>query len=357
MLISTHKDIVIKGIAAAVSTKWTSVEELVGDDDLKMVRKFIKNTGVKGRYDVGIRQTTSDFCYAAATQLMKEKNVSPASIGILVFVTQSADYSIPATACLLQDRLGMSKDTIAFDVNLGCSGYVYGLNMVAGLMNSSNISYALLLCGDTSAKEGPKNKEVKHSNTSKLLFGNAGTATLLCKEPNGETIPFVSRTDGSGFRRIIYPYGGMRHPNDDAPDRRVTRYDDMEIFNFTIDEVPIMLKELMDTLGKTPDDYDSLALHQANRFIIQQVGKRAGFTDDKIIVSLDKYGNTSSASIPLSLVDRYGEVNDNKRISVLACGFGIGLSWAATELRIDPNDILPIIHTDEYFDDGYPFDE
>jgi 3-oxoacyl-[acyl-carrier-protein] synthase-3 len=224
-------------------------------------------------------------------------------------------------------------------------------------MNSSNTSYALLLCGDTSAKDGPKNKEVKHTNTSKLLFGNSGTATLLYKSEQESPMTFISRTDGSGFRKIIAPYGGGRHPDNDAPEKRGTRFDDMEIFNFTIDEVPIMLKELMDVLGKTPNDYDSLALHQANRFIIQQVGKRAGFSEDKILVSLDKYGNTSSASIPLTLVNQYGDQDGDKELSVLSCGFGIGLSWAATEMKVNTNNILPIIHTDDYFDDGYPFDE
>lgn len=352
MIISDFGNIKISAIAAAVSNNWTSLLD-ISDEDPAVIKKFTKKTGVEGRYNACLKQTTSDFCYAAAKKIIEEKNVDKNRIGILVFVTQTPDYGIPATACVLQDRLGLPKDCIAFDVNLGCSGFTYGLNIVSSLMKNSNAEMALLLCGDTSAKERTSSAKVKTTHSAGMLFGDSGTATLLVKDEYSDPIKMISRTDGSGFKAIISPYEGWRNP--DAPiEKKCTSMDDVAVFNFTISEVPELLKETMALQNCTPDDYDCLVLHQANLFIMKNVAKRTGFDMDKTLVSLDKFGNTSSSSVPITLVKNYGDLNEDKKIHTLMCGFGVGLSWSTVDCFVNVKDILPLVHTDEYFDDGYP---
>lgn len=342
----------ISGVAAAVSNNWTPITTFENEEDQKVIKKFTKKTGVEGRYDAGIKQTTSDFCCVAARELLTSKKVDPKDIGIIVFVTQTPDYYLPATACLLQERLKVNKDCIAFDVNLGCSGYTYGLNIVTSLMKTSNIDKALLLAGDTSAKEKSRLRRVKTSHSASMLFGDSGTATLLCRDDNANDIEMVSRTDGSGYKAIISPYGQWRNP--DAPDHlKCSQMDDIEVFNFAVSEVPSIIKDTMEINKKTPDEYDCLVLHQANLFILKQIAKRSGFDMDKTLISLDKFGNTSSASVPISLVKEYGERENGKDIHALMCGFGVGLSWSTVDAYINEKDILPLIHTDEYFEDGY----
>lgn len=352
MVTTQWNDVKIIGIAAAVSNDWKSLEE-ISNEDPAVIKKFIKKTGVEGRYNAGVKQTTSDFCYAAAKALLEAKNIDVSEIGVLVFVTQTADYNIPATACVLQDRLGLPKDCIAFDVNLGCSGFTYGVNIAGSLLRNCNASKALLLCGDTSAKEKSQLKKLKNSHSASMLFGDSGTATILEQTEGANPIKMLSKTDGSGFKAIIAPYGGWRNPDAPTEQEKGSRMDDIAVFNFAVSDVPDLLKDTMNLSGKTPEDYDCLVLHQANLFIMKQVAKRTGFPMDKTLVSLDKFGNTSSSSVPISMVKEYGECNEDKEIHALMCGFGVGLSWSTVDCYINSKDILPLVHTDEYFEDGY----
>ena len=356
MVLTKIEEVKISAMAAAVSNTWTALTDMETQEGPEVIAKFSKKTGVKGRYDANLNQTTADFCFAAAKAILKEKKISPDEIGILVFVTQSADYSIPATACILQERLGIPKDCIAFDVNLGCSGFSYGLNIAASMLKTSNADKALLLCGDTSAKEKNWKKKVKTSHSASMLFGDSGTATLLAKEKGAPLMHMISKTDGAGFRAIIAPYGHWRNPEPPVGESIGSRMDDIAVFNFATSEVPELVKKQMEAANTTVDNYDCLVLHQANLFILKQIAKRTGFSMDKTLVSIDEFGNTSSASIPISLVKEYGDVNENKDIRALMCGFGVGLSWSTVDAYINVNDILPLVHTDESFDDGYDFD-
>ena len=356
MVLTKIEEVKISAMAAAVSNTWTALTDMETQEGPEVIAKFSKKTGVKGRYDANLNQTTADFCFAAAKAILKEKKISPDEIGILVFVTQSADYSIPATACILQERLGIPKDCIAFDVNLGCSGFSYGLNIAASMLKTSNADKALLLCGDTSAKEKNWKKKVKTSHSASMLFGDSGTATLLEKEKDAPLMHMISKTDGAGFRAIIAPYGHWRNPEPPVGESIGSRMDDIAVFNFATSEVPELVKKQMEASNTTVDNYDCLVLHQANLFILKQIAKRTGFSMDKTLVSIDEFGNTSSASIPISLVKEYGDVNENKDIRALMCGFGVGLSWSTVDAYMNVNDILPLVHTDESFDDGYDFD-
>lgn len=353
-MFSSINNVKVIGMASAVANKWDSLLE-ISDEDEAVMRKFIKKTSVEGRYSASPRQTTSDFCYAAAEQLLNEKNINRDEIGVVVFVTQTEDYRIPATACVLQMRLGIGKNCIAFDVNLGCSGFVYGLNILSSLMSTSEAKYGLLMAGDTSAREFNINKPEKIGHSGKFLFGDSGTATLVEKVENSE-LKFSSNTDGTGFKAIISPYGWYRNP--EAPEGRIhiASMDDIGVFNFATDEVPAQLNEYMQRMNTTPDDYDCLVLHQANKMIMKQIAKKTGFAEEKMLISMNRFANTSSASIPITLVNEYGDGED-KEIRALCCGFGVGLSWATVEISINTRDILPLVHTDEYFKDGYNMDD
>lgn len=345
MLVNRFSGIKVKGLACAVPNNWISVESLKDGENDAVLDRFIKNTSVLGHYECAEKQTASDLCCAAANAIIEQKQIDRSQIGVLVFATQYPDYKVPSTACVIQNRLGLSPDCAAFDVNLGCSGYVYGLNIIASLLSSSNAKYALLLAGDTPSKG-------VRSDNSRNLFGDAGAATLLMKGDsfeNKDEIIFASRTDGSGYRAILRPYGFAKHPHKTDTEGL---YDELAVFNFAIAEAPKLINELLASENKTPEDFDCLSLHQANMMIMKQIVKRTKFDKGKMLISIDQFANTSAASIPLSFVKKYGEQKENASLRSLICGYGVGLSWAAGILNIKSEDILPLIETDSYFDDG-----
>lgn len=349
---SELKNLRIAGMAAAVSNTWDSVRE-ISDESEKVINKFIKTTGVEGRYSASPRQCTSDFCYAAAEKILEEKKIDRSEIGVLVFVTQTSDYGIPATACVLQNRLELEKSCIAFDVNLGCSGFTYGMTILGSLLMSTQCKYGLLLAGDTSAREKSAKEKKKVGHSAELLFGDSGTATLV-EKTEAASILASSHTDGSGYQAIISPYGNYRNP--DRPEDEVpgTRMDEIAVFNFATSEATEQINNFMKDTGTTPDDYDCLVLHQANLMILKRIAKKTAFPTEKLLISLDKFANTSSSSIPITLVYKYGEEEKDEMINALCCGFGVGLSWSTIALPIHVKDIYPLVHTDDYFVDGYP---
>ena len=246
----------------------------------------------------------------------------------------------------MQHRLGISKDCVAFDLNMGCSGFVCGLNTIAGLLCGSTANKALLLCGDLTGQDMGRDAV---SDSGYYLFGDGGAAALLEKTDQEEDhLMILSATDGKGLKVISSPGKYWRHPNW----KFGNAMDGVEVFNFAINCVPEMLKAYMEEVHATHEDYDSLVLHQANLYMMKQIAKRSGFPIEKMSVSIDKFANTSSVSIPLSIVNDYGTVQSNEPKRFLTCGYGVGLSWAAVDFCLAPNDIFPLVHTDECFQDG-----
>lgn len=342
----------IDAIAVGVPNRWFSLEEQFGNEDsgidAKMLKKFMKNTGVEGRFVSTANQTNSDWCYAAAERILDEKQIDRNKIGVVIYVTQTADYREPATAMVLQHRLHIGTDCIAFDINLGCSGFVYGLNVVSSLMLSCNAQYGLLMCGETGGREKiPDEKPL--AETEKMLFGDAGSAIILKKDAAADSMYFMSKSDGSGFRALIDPWGFYRNP---IQKKKINNMDGVAVFNFSINEAPELINDLMWELNTTSEDYDYLVLHQANKLIMNQIEKKTGFPSEKSLKSISKYANTSSASIPTALVHNLA-VSQKGKSHFLMCGFGIGLSWSAVDCYIQEKDIFPLVETDEYFDDGY----
>lgn len=333
----------VKGIAVAVPSKWVSIESLKTDENSDNLDRFVKNTGITGHYIAHERQTAADLCYAAAEAILTKKQIDKNEIGVLVFITQYPDYQTPSTACTLHFRLGVSKDCIAFDVNLGCSGFTYGINIVSSLLKISSSKYGLVLVGDTAASLS------KQTGNNKLLFGDAGAAVLLEKTVAEDRISICSMTDGSGYKNLWKPFGFARH-RDKPNDKSI--HDELNVFNFAINEVPQMINGYFEQTGFNPSDYDALVLHQANMMIMKNIAKRTKFSKEQLLISLDQFSNTSGASIPTALVKYYGDLKKDRKLRLMTCGFGVGLSWALADFVIDTEDILPLIKTDEYFDDG-----
>lgn len=364
MIQSHFNDIKIAGISTAVPKNREVLSEtyntIFGEE---MVANFSKTTGVFERHNTSPEQTSSDLAYAAAVNLLNQKNIDKDDIGVCIFVTQTPDYRIPATACVLHKRLELTKDCISFDVNLGCSGYVYGLQVVSSLMETSNCKYGLLLVGDTSNKRGMNGAGIGPKDTSAvMLFGEGGSATLLEKQEESPVIHTAFRTDGEGFKAIIVPAGSSRKPIASyervmwADGNERSDYDlymnGVDVFSFTITEVPKIINEFVEENKLDKDSFDCYAFHQANCFIFKQLIKRAKLPKDKLHISMDRYGNTSVTSIPLTICDKYGHENESVDRNIFSCGFGIGLSWGIVTFTVNQADILPIIETDEYYTEG-----
>ena len=356
MLTTEFNNIVVRAIACTVPMQRIVNEaeysELFGE---RNVKNIIKSTGIKESYRCPGEQTVGDLGYVAAKELMERENIDPASIDILLFVSGYGDYIAPATAFVLQKRLGIGIDCIAYDINLGCSGFLYGIQAIGSMMQCSNAKRALLIVGDSTSKS------VSPMDKSRMLFGDAGGAIIIEKRDNAPIMRFALRSDGNRFKNIIIPAGGYRKWEGASKDRTEwfdgnTRCDydlfmnGTDVFNFSITDVPDMINEFMSEYNFTPDNFDCLLLHQANKFILKHLAHKANFSMDKVPISLDRYGNSSATTIPVTLCDSYanGEI---RLLHTLMCSYGIGLSWGVAEVSIDTAHLYPIIHTDNVYDD------
>ena len=342
MAIFSIPDIRLAGVAASVPRKeynnrdyeWITPRER---------EVLIKTVGVERRRVAEEGMTTSDLCYEAARKLISGLGWQAGEIDLLVFVSQSRDYLIPATAGILQDRLGLPKTCMAFDISLGCSGYVYGLSVMGRMMSGGAIRKGLLLVGDVSTQ----NTSYKDKSTFPL-FGDAGTATALEYQEGAGPMDFNLQTDGSGYRAIIIPDGGIR--NLAARERSFeyeeiaegiirNRYhialDGLEVFNFSLREVAANVRSLLQHAGAGIDDIDFFVMHQANRLMNETIRKQLKIVPEKYPYSLRLYGNTSSASIPLTFITQLGVPLGSKRLRLLLSGFGVGLSWGSALLTTD----------------------
>lgn len=335
MALLHNKFVSITGVSACVPKRVVKNRDnkIFAESD---VNAFVNNVGIEEFRAGETEICASDLCVAAAEKLMQDMNINKEEIGIIVFVSQSPDYYfLPNTACIIQDRLNLSKETLAFDVPLGCSGYVYGLNIIATYLSSGQMKKGLLLVGDTASKTvNPRDK------SSAMLFGDAGAATILEYSPESDGIHFHMATDGSGYKAIIVPEGGFRKRFssdslvENTNDEGITRcgvdlhLDGFDVFSFGITEAPKTVKKLTGHLSITNDDVDYMVFHQANKMMNEKIRKKLALEESKVPYSLKNFGNTSSASIPLTMVTAIREGLHQKTSRVILCGFGVGLSWA-----------------------------
>ena len=305
------KNIKISAIASAVPCEVVKVDSFKPRFGDEAVDKFTAMTGVKQFRRTKEHQTASDLGYVAAEEIIKRKNIDRSEIGALVFIAHSTDYRRPATACVLHKRLGLSKECAAYDVSLGCSAFVYGVQIICSMMQCSDISRALLIVGETLTKMVNEN-----DRSTAMLFGDGASAILFEKTEENSEISALVRSDGNGYKAIIAPAGGFRNLN--ASDKPIiwadgnertlynTNMNGTDVFAFTISDVPKAIKDFLKRTNTGIDDYDCFAFHQANRLIHKQLSKKLKINMDKMPLCLDKYGNTSAPAIPLLLSDKYG---------------------------------------------------
>lgn len=345
------KNVKISGVAAAVPAKVKEIREqpcFTGGVD--EAQKVINVTHVERSRMVDDGQCCSDLCFEAADRLIQELYWDRNEIEALIYVSLSRDYIAPATANILQDRLHLPKTCMSFDVPLACSGYVYGLSIIGTLISSGNIKKALLLVGETTTK-----LQSQYDKTLWPLHGDAGTATAL--EYTSETVSmcFNLMSDGAGAQSVMNQYGGSRYPiTQDSLEMRkrengVIRngihafMNGMDVFSFSVKEPPEAIKNLCEHEHISLDEIDYLLLHQANKYMDEKIGKKLKVPLSKIPFSLMQFGNTSSASIPMTIVVGIGSSLRQKKVKVMMCGFGAGLSWASAFVNFDHILCLPLI--------------
>ena len=299
---------------------------------------FEKKVGIKQRHVVTEKETALDLAFQAATKAIQEFDKS--KIDFILLCTQSPDYFLPTSACILQNRLGLERSCGALDFNLGCSGYVYGLSVAKGLLAGGIAKNILLITAETYTKYiHPKDR------TNRSIFGDAAAATILTKDDLLKLGEFVLNTDGKGFDKLIVRNGASRFPFDTNPaeldygtDNKYTHnnlyMDGPDIFTFTIENIPNLITETLQKNKLEITDIDYFIYHQANAFMLNFLRKKSKIPKEKFYINMDKVGNTVSSTIPIALQNATEKNLIKPGDKILLAGFGVGLSWAATVITL-----------------------
>jgi len=331
--------------AAIAAIEYHLPESVLGTDDLARefpqwsVEKIESKTGIRERHIAAENECASDLGIAAARKLFASGAAQPADIDFLLFCTQSPDYFLPATACLIQTALGIPTSAGALDFNLGCSGFVYGLGLAKGLIETGQASSVLLITAETYSKFiHPRDRSVR------TIFGDAAAATLLRAEDRDTELigPFVYGTDGAGAGNLMVAAGGMRKPlageaavedgegNWRGPGNLYMN--GAELFSFTMTAVPASVNALLHRTNTTLADYDLFVFHQANRYMLNHLRKSLAIPEERFCIALEHCGNTVSSTIPIALKQAVGEGRLKAGDRVMLLGFGVGYSWGATSV-------------------------
>lgn len=325
----------IKAIEYVLPDKVLSNEELAEIYYEWSAEKIFAKTGIAKRHIVSEEESATDLAEQAARKIFESGIISPEEIDFIIFATQSPDYKLPTSACILQNKLGISKNAGAYDFNLGCSAYIYGLAMAKSFINTRIAKNILLLTAETYTKYiHPLDR------STRTIFGDAGAATLICDD--GHSIgEFDLGTDGSGKNALIIPAGGAKLPasnetskvqNDNGSIRSQENLfmDGTEVFNFTIDVVPKSINNILEKHEVLLEEIDLFVFHQANKFMLDFLRKKIKIPKEKFYINIEDIGNTVSATIPIALKRAENEGRLKKGDKVLITGFGVGLSWGST---------------------------
>ena len=327
----------IKHISYYLPVNILTNEQLAQEFPEWTVEKIASKIGVNKRHIVADEETAVDMGVKASEKLFAENDVDKSTIDFLLFCTQSPDYFLPTSACVIQNRLGLQTSCGALDFNLGCSGYVYGLSLAKGLIAGNIAKNVLLITSETYSKHlHPKDKG------NRTIFGDAAAATLISTDGFAEIGEFVLGTDGRGAENLIVKTGAMRNKNlkndlhfDENNNPKSSDYlfmDGSEIFNFTSDAVPILIKEILKKNHLLIENIDLFVFHQANKYMMNYLRKLIDLEKDKFYVCLESTGNTVSSTIPIALYEAQ-KANQLKN-NVLLAGFGVGYSWGGVTLKI-----------------------
>lgn len=344
MAFLTFKGIGITAMAGAVPKHVIHNYEYTQYFPADQVKEVVDKVGVFERRFADEKTCSSDLCYAAAERLIADNNVDKSEIDLLVFLSQTPDYRMPATSIILQDRLGLPQSCVAFDMQLGCAGFCYALSVVYGMMQGGNIRKALILDGETRSKVySPKDRR------SAFIFGDGGVAALVERNEKFGKSWFSLNSDGSRHDLIMIKGGGYRNMSSEETlkERVVDEYGNIrsdeqgymrggDVFNFVIREIPRDIKKTLEFSGVDKDTIDYIVFHQANNFINSYIAKKMKLDTDKIPHTIEKFGNTSSVSVPLTIVSELKDKLEGNK-TLLLSAFGVGMCWATA--------IVPFVDT------------
>ena len=325
----------ITAMAAAVPRRIIKNLEYTEFFPADQVKEVVDKVGVLERRFADEETCSSDLCYAAAEKLIADNNIDRNEIDLLVFLSQTPDYRMPATSIILQDRLGLPQSCVAFDIQLGCAGFCYAMSVVYGMMQGGNIRMALILDGETRSKVySPKDRR------SAFIFGDGGVAALVERNDKFGKSWFSLNSDGSRHDLIMIKGGGYRNMSsaETLKERVVDEYGNIrsdeqgymrggDVFNFVIREIPRDIKKTIEFSGVDKDSIDYIVFHQANNFINSYIAKKMKLDADKIPHTIEKFGNTSSVSVPLTIVSELKDKLEGSK-TLLLSAFGVGMCWA-----------------------------
>lgn len=328
----------IKGISYYLPERELTNEELIRDFPEWSVEKVADKVGVYSRHLAAENETAGDLAEKAARILFAEYGIKPTDIDFVMLCTQSPDYFLPSTSCVLQNRLGIPTSAGAFDYNLGCSGCIYGMAMAKGLISAGIAKNILLLTAET------YNKYLHTDDKSnRSIFGDGAAACLISTEGFAEIGEFVLGTDGSGAEHLIVRTGAARQKQTtgsqvEDSEGHIRRDDYLymnggAIFNFTLDAVPAMMKQLLGKSNLQKEEIDYCVFHQANKFMLNTIRKVCVLPKEKFYVNLEHVGNTVSSTVLIGLKECLRNDTIHEGMNVMVCGFGVGLSWGGTVLR------------------------
>lgn len=309
--------------------------------------KFAETTGVAERRIAPEEVCSSDLCYDAANKLFDNVDISREDVDVLIFISQTPDYKVPGSSIILQDRLNLKQSTIAFDVNLTCSGYLYGLYLAYSLVSNAGVNNVLLLVGETLSKiTSPEDK------STGLLLGDGGCATLINKHTKYGDSFFSLNTDGSNYKSVIIPAGGFRKMSSEETIKPKT-YEDksirtdeqlfmdgMDVFSFAVSRIPKDVKNILNFSGLEVSDIDKVVFHQSNKYMMDVIAKKSHVDLSKMLYSIQKFGNTSGVSIPSAIADQKDLIHNND--TLLLNAIGAGFSWGTAILKLVDCTILNI---------------
>lgn len=340
MALIHFENVGIAGLAAAVPANTIDNYGYTEFFDAESVREIVDKVGIKERRFAPPGMCASDLCFSAAERLITDMEIDRSTIDLLIFISQTPDYRMPATSVILQDRLGLGKSTAAFDISLGCSAFVYGLSVVYSLMQTGGFRRALLLDGETRSRVyHPKDRKTA------FLFGDGGVAAIIERDPKYGKSFFSLNSDGSKESLIKMDAGGYRNPStpDTLKEKVVDEHGNIrtdehgymngaDVFNFVLEEIPSNLKASLQFAGKELGEIDFFVFHQANSYMNSYLAKKMKLAPEKVPSCIEKFGNTSSVSIPLTMATQLKDALAAPR-TLLLSGFGVGMSWATCILH------------------------